>query len=150
MKRQECPGRAGLTEALPVGTVCPTASLPSQSSIPTKLSREMFQYVEGVRFTQAFLLPFPLQEFSPSHVLSQNWWGHSDCETCSSLSFGSSCSSVTRKGTCTSKIPSFMPHFLRKPDHKHSTPSLPLYNKTQSNNPSAEDHNPPPCTFPQV
>lgn len=100
--RKECPGRAGLTEALPVGTVCPAASLPSQSSIPTKLSREMILYVEGVRFTQAFLLPFPLcftcfymfymftwEEFSPSHMLSENWWGHSDCETCSSLWFGS-------------------------------------------------------------
>lgn len=54
-------------------------------------------------------------------------------------------SSVTQKGTCISKIPSFMPHFLRKPDHKRSPPSLPLYNKAQSNNPSAADHNPSPC-----
>lgn len=35
-----------------------------------------------------------------------------------------------------------MPHFLRKPDYKHSTPSLPLQDKTQSNNTKAADHNP--------
>lgn len=46
------------------------------------------------------------------------------------------------EGTGTSRMPSFMPHFLRKPDCKHSTPSLPLQDKTQSNNTKAPDLNP--------
>lgn len=68
------------------------------------------------------------------------------CETfCSSLWFGSSESSVIREGKGASRMPSFMPHFLRKPDCKHSTTSLPLQDKTQSNNIEAADANPSLC-----
>lgn len=127
------------TETLYVSTVGLTPSLPFQFPIPSKLSKGCCNTYKTSNSHKSFFYHFLFKCFVPAthfHRTAKGHYTHNRrCETfCSSLWFGSNESSVIREGTGTSRIPSFMPHFPRKPDCKHSTPSLPLQDKTQSNN----------------
>lgn len=102
---------------------------------PLNFPGRCFNTYKSSNSHKSFFYSFLFRCFLPATRFHKTGRGHNSCKTfCSSLWFGSNQSSVIREGTCTSKIPSFMPHFLRKADYKHSNPSLPLQDKTQSNN----------------